>query len=249
MTPSLFTCAAQPQVSELDIANGWGSLDNARSVLEQHWDTFINQSDFQYLASIGINTVRLPIGYWTLGPDFVQGTPYENVSSVYQNSWSRVVRTINMAAQAGIGVLVDLHGAPGSQNGQQHSGISDGQTNLFDNPWYINKTMDVLSFLIGQLGYVTNVVGIEILNEPQDVATLPDFCTSSSTTGGFKTHSFARYPSDHYYEEHLAHRRKFSSVHPRRFQPRSIQRVRGKQDRLRCGRPSLVLCLYSTRRL
>lgn len=214
MTPSLFTCAAQPQASEIDIANGWGSLDGARSVLEQHWDTFINQSDFQYLASIGINTVRLPIGYWTLGPDFVQGTPYENVSSVYQNSWSRVVRTINMAGQAGIGVLVDLHGAPGSQNGQQHSGISDGQTNLFDSPWYINKTMDVLSFLMGQLGYVTNVVGIEILNEPQDVATLPDFCTSSSILRDLYAHSCNRYPSDYYHEENLTYCCRISSVHP-----------------------------------
>ncbi|KAF7793112.1 hypothetical protein EIP86_004220 [Pleurotus ostreatoroseus] len=182
MVPSVFACAAQPQVSEIDIANGWGGLDGARSVLEQHWDTFINQSDFQYLASIGINTVRLPIGYWTLGPDFVQGTPYENVSSVYENSWSRVVRTINLAGQAGIGVLVDLHGAPGSQNGQQHSGISDGQTNLFGNPYWINKTMDVLTFLMGQLGYVTNVVGIEILNEPQDVPSLPDFYTQAIDT-------------------------------------------------------------------
>ena len=113
MTPSLFGCAAGDQVSELDIASGWGSRDAARSLLEQHWDTFVNDSDFQYLSSIGINTVRLPIGYWSLGPSFCQGTPFEPFSDVYQNSWSRVVRAINSAAEAGIGVLVDLHGAPG----------------------------------------------------------------------------------------------------------------------------------------
>lgn len=188
MTPSIFVCAAGPQLSEIDIANGWGSTDGARQILEQHWDTFINQSDFQYLASIGINTVRLPIGYWSLGPDFTQGTPYENVSDVYQNSWSRIVRTINWAGSAGIGVLVDLHAAPGSQNGQQHSGISDGQANLFGSPFYINKTMDVLSFLMGQLGYVSNVVGIQILNEPEDVPSLPDFCRWSSATSIILVH-------------------------------------------------------------
>ncbi|KAJ3519539.1 hypothetical protein NM688_g9287 [Phlebia brevispora] len=182
MVPSIFSCAAQPQVSEIDIANGWGGLDGARSILEQNWDTFINQTDFQYLASIGINTVRLPLGYWTLGPDFVQGTPYENVSDVYINSWSRVIRTINLAGQAGIGVLVDLHGAPGSQNGQQHSGISDGQVNLFNNPYYVNLTMEVLSFLMGQLGYASNVVGIEILNEPEDDPTLPAFYDRAIST-------------------------------------------------------------------
>lgn len=176
MTPSLFACAAGDQISELDIASGWGSHDGARSVLERHWDTFVDASDFRYLASIGINTVRLPIGYWTLGPAFCQGTPFEPVADVYQNSWSRVVHAINMAFDSGLGVLVDLHGAPGSQNGQPHSGISDGKTGLFDNDWYINKTMAVLTHLTEQLTNVTNVVGIQILNEPQNVASLPDFC-------------------------------------------------------------------------
>lgn len=175
MTPSLFTCAAGDQVSEVDIAHSWGSTSGARSVLERHWDTFINESDFQYLARIGINTVRLPIGYWNLGPDFVQNTPYADVGDVYQNSWPRIMRTINTAAANGIGVLVDLHGAPGSQNGQQHSGISDGQADLFDSPAFINQTMAVLTYLMRELAYVTNVVGIQILNEPENVPSLTDF--------------------------------------------------------------------------
>lgn len=179
MTPSPFSCAADNQISELDIASGWGSTDNARAVLERHWDTFINESDFQYLASIGINTVRLPIGYWSLGPNFCQNTPYAPVADVYQNSWSRIIRTINLAGSVGIGVLVDLHGAPGSQNGQQHSGISDGVTNLFDSPQYINQTITVLTYLMRNLAWVTNVVGIQVLNEPQNVPSLPDFYTQA----------------------------------------------------------------------
>lgn len=176
MTPSLFACASDHQVSELDIASGWGSPQSARALLERHWDTFINASDFRYLASIGINTVRLPIGYWNLGPAFCAGTPFESVGSVYNDSWVRVERAIKMAADVGIGVLVDLHGAPGSQNGQQHSGISDSQTQLFGNDCYANKTMTVLSFLVEKFVNVTNVVGIQILNEPQNVPDLPAFC-------------------------------------------------------------------------
>ncbi|THG97588.1 hypothetical protein EW026_g4424 [Hermanssonia centrifuga] len=194
MTPSLFTCASGDQISELDIAYGWGSTTAARAVLERHWDTFIQNSDFQYLASIGINTVRLPIGYWSLGPDFCQGTPYANVADVYQNSWPRVLRTINMAEAAGIGVLVDLHGAPGSQNGQQHSGISDGNTGLFDDPAYINQTMAVLTFLTEQLADVSNVVGIQILNEPQNVPSLEDFYTTAINTMRQVSSEAARLP-------------------------------------------------------
>jgi aryl-phospho-beta-D-glucosidase BglC (GH1 family) len=176
MVPSLFTCASGHQISELDVASGWGSTAAARTVLERHWDSFINQSDFQYLASIGINTVRLPIGYWSLGPSFCQNTPFAAVSDVYQNSWPRIVRAINMAAISGISVLIDLHGAVGSQNGQPHSGISDGATNLFSSPANVQQTIHVLSFLMQHLSNVTNVVGIQILNEPQNVPGLVDFC-------------------------------------------------------------------------
>ena len=79
MNPSLFACASGNKQAELDVANGWGSVDNARQVLERPWDEWITEKDFQYLASIGepdffgcvtingvsmigINTVRLPIG-------------------------------------------------------------------------------------------------------------------------------------------------------------------------------------------
>ncbi|KAF5386918.1 hypothetical protein D9615_001922 [Tricholomella constricta] len=175
MSPSLFKCAAGKKLSELDIASGWGSLDSARSLMERHWDTWINESDFRYLAGIGINTVRLPIGYWNLGPYYCQDTPFASVASVYQNSWPRIVRAINVAAEHGIGVLVDLHGAVGSQNGQPHSGISDGATNMFSNPQYMDKTVDVLMFLMQQLSTVTNVVGIQILNEPNNLPELTDF--------------------------------------------------------------------------
>ncbi len=97
-------------------------------------------------------------------------------ADVYSNSWSRVVRAINWAGEAGIGVLVDLHGAPGSQNGQPHSGISDGQARLFGNETNLRNTVDVLTYLTQQLASVTNVIGIQLINEPNNDPSLADFC-------------------------------------------------------------------------
>ncbi|KJA28241.1 glycoside hydrolase family 5 protein, partial [Hypholoma sublateritium FD-334 SS-4] len=166
MTPSVFKRAAGAQASELDIASGWGSVAGAQAVLERHWDTFFIESDFNYLASIGINAVRLPIGYWTLGLNITAGTAFEDVGQAYANSWPRVLRAINQAAHAHIGVLLDLHGAVGSQNGQPHSGVSDGQTQLFAVPENMDKTIAALEYIAGQLQSVNNVVGIQMLNEP-----------------------------------------------------------------------------------
>ena len=182
MNPTLFTCAAGAQQAELDVAQGWGGVDNAQQVLERHWDEWIQESDFEYLAGIGINTVRLPIGYWSLGPIYCKGTVFEPVSQVYSNAWARVVRAINWASKYDLGVLVDLHGAPGSQNGQAHSGTSDGQQNLFSSPDNIQLTVNVLTYLTQQLVKVNNVVGIQLLNEPSNVDGLPSFYTNTLAT-------------------------------------------------------------------
>ena len=178
MNPSLFTCAAGTQQAELDVAQGWGGVKNAKEVLERHWDEWITEDDFAYLASIGINTVRLPIGFWSLGAVYCQGTVFEPVSEVYTDAWLRVVRAINWAAKYGLGVLVDLHGAPGSQNGLAHGGTSDGQQSLFDNQTNIQLTINVLTYLTQQLTKVNNIVGIELLNEPSNVDSLLSFYTS-----------------------------------------------------------------------
>ncbi|EIW67174.1 hypothetical protein TREMEDRAFT_22618, partial [Tremella mesenterica DSM 1558] len=180
MNPSLFNCASGNQQAELDVASGWGGVGNSKQVLERHWDEWITEDDFSWLKSVGINTVRLPIGFWSLGPDYCKGTVFEDVSDVYSNAWPRVVRAINWAEKYGLGVLVDLHGAPGSQNGQSHSGVSDGHQNLFDNPTNVALTMNALTFLTQQLVKVNNVVGIELLNEPSNVDGLTSFCKQLS---------------------------------------------------------------------
>ena len=62
----------------------------------------------------GLDHVRIPVGYWMLD---VEGTePY------IQGSEEFLDRAIGWAQENGIQVLIDLHGAPGSQNGNDHSG-------------------------------------------------------------------------------------------------------------------------------
>jgi aryl-phospho-beta-D-glucosidase BglC (GH1 family) len=121
----MFSCANGPKASELDVATGWGDLGSAKAMLEKHWDTRITEEDFAWLQKIGINTVRVPIGYWSLGVNYCLDTPFQNIAEVYEKSWSRVLRAISWASKYNIGVLIDLHGAPGSQNGEtEYVGIS-----------------------------------------------------------------------------------------------------------------------------
>ncbi len=60
--------------------------------------------------------------------------------------------------------------------GQAHSGVSDGQQNLFDNPTNIQLIMNALTYLTQQL--VKQCRRIQLLNEPSNVDSLPSFCGS-----------------------------------------------------------------------
>ena len=52
-----FREAEAPAQSDLDVAKG----ANAKEILEQHWDTWITEADWAWLAEKGINTVRIPV--------------------------------------------------------------------------------------------------------------------------------------------------------------------------------------------
>ncbi|KAL9935520.1 hypothetical protein V8E36_005868 [Tilletia maclaganii] len=179
---SLFSCAIDGKAGELDLLGGWGKtpngVANASAFLEKHWDTWIREDDFAKLAAIGINTVRIPIGHWSVGPYFAMNSRFEPWADVYQFSWRYVARAINWAAKYDIGVLLDLHGAYGSQNGQSHSGISDGSTAFFTDA-NMKRTADLLVWLANEISDVTNVVGIQLLNEPVDRASLWPWYTNT----------------------------------------------------------------------
>jgi hypothetical protein len=59
MNPGMAACSSGLQQSELDIAWGWGGFDKAKMVLEKHWDTWITEDDFAYLASIGESLISI----------------------------------------------------------------------------------------------------------------------------------------------------------------------------------------------
>ena len=43
-----------------------GLTAQMRNAIKAHRDTWVTEADFAFLASIGVNCVRLPVGYWVL---------------------------------------------------------------------------------------------------------------------------------------------------------------------------------------
>lgn len=127
--------------------------EKALERMKQHMATFISRDDFKWLADHGFNSVRLPIGYW----DIEEDTKYH----VYVGGGQPFIeKTLDWAEEFGISVLIDLHGAVGSQNGQDHSGRK-GPID-FDP----QATLIVIKKIVQMYGWRKNLIGIELLNEP-----------------------------------------------------------------------------------
>lgn len=149
MTPSLFVGMQAKDEYSFCLEKGI----NAQKSLEKHWSTFITEADFRWLSEHGINAVRIPVGYWIFG----DVSPF--VGNVQYLDWA-----FTMAKKYHLKVLIDLHAAPGSQNGFDHSGRV-GAVNWFKRA-NRNETQAVLEKLVKRYGKHESLWGIELLNEP-----------------------------------------------------------------------------------
>jgi glucan 1,3-beta-glucosidase len=61
MAPSsVFREAVKPRSSDMDVAQG----GNAKAILEEHWDSWIGDEDWNWIKDHGYNSVRIPVSLW-----------------------------------------------------------------------------------------------------------------------------------------------------------------------------------------
>ena len=114
-------------------------------------------------------TIRLPIGYFTLGPPYCERTPFKEVSAVYQNAWYAVKKLVKRCCKRGIGVLIDVHGLPGGANAQDHSGIDSrsGKAELWTSRSNRDLATRCICFIAKQCSTLDGIAGIQIINEAE----------------------------------------------------------------------------------
>ncbi|MDF2698941.1 MAG: hypothetical protein K0Q49_497 [Haloplasmataceae bacterium] len=127
---------------------------NAKEVLEKHWQNFITESDFAFLNKCGLNSVRLPIPWWA----FEECNPYFSCVTY-------IDKAMDLAKKYQLKVLLDLHTAPGCQNGFDNGGV----TGVIDWPksqTNIDLTVRILEKIAKRYSSHEALWGIELLNEP-----------------------------------------------------------------------------------
>jgi len=155
--------------------------EHSEGIMTNWLNTMIQEQDFKEMKDFGVNFVRLPLGYWN-----VVDMPYNpngpvneaermgNLSHIMPSSDSykpHIDKVFEYASKYGLQVMLDLHGAPGSQSGESNAGCSfkyggDGQY-YWDTDWNKEWTVKAVTKLAqicrdqGDACY-----GVELLNEP-----------------------------------------------------------------------------------
>lgn len=173
ITPSLFDAFSDNiPVDEYHYCEQLGK-DECKKRLEKHWASWYTEDDFKEMADKGLNMVRIPLGYWAF--KMYDYDPYVSGQQEYLDE------ALKWCKKHGLKVWIDLHGAAGSQNGFDNSGLRD-HLEFQSNKYNTAITLDVLKIIAKKYGgsdYDDVIIGIELLNEPLgpslDMNKLKDF--------------------------------------------------------------------------
>jgi glucan 1,3-beta-glucosidase len=163
ITPSIFEATNNTAIVDEYTMGQLLDANTAQGILQNHWQTWITEDDFIAIQAAGLNHVRIPIGYWSVPLSSADTNTSTSTSPYTTGAWPYLLQGLNWAQKYNINVILDLHGAPGSQNGYDNSGQRT------DNPQWalqsedIQRTLDTIRYMSGKLSGQVSV--IELLNE------------------------------------------------------------------------------------
>ncbi|WP_455169825.1 glycoside hydrolase family 5 protein [Aegicerativicinus sediminis] len=125
------------------------------------WDTFlenyITEADIKWLSDAGVNLIRLPFDYRLLTHDDFLGRDI--------HGFKYLDDAIKWCELHNIYVLLDMHGAPGGQTGDNIDN-SDGYPWLMVDEGMKQKVTEIWKEIAERYADNTTVIGYNLLNEP-----------------------------------------------------------------------------------
>ncbi|PYH94998.1 hypothetical protein BO71DRAFT_352122 [Aspergillus ellipticus CBS 707.79] len=93
-------------------------LEQTRLKWETPWHPALTEDNLVWLKDVArCNTIRIPLGFFSLGPLFCLETAFDGPpSQVYASCWNIVRHLIEKCRDFGIGVLIDFHTSGGGIN-------------------------------------------------------------------------------------------------------------------------------------
>ena len=132
--------------------------DEARRFWKSYLDNYITRDDIHFIKQSGFNSVRVPFNYRLFvsadDPTKLEGEGYELLD-----------RVVGWCKQEGLYVILDMHGAPGGQTGDN---IDDsfGYPFLFESNESQELTVKIWQKIAARFQNEPGVIGYDLFNEP-----------------------------------------------------------------------------------
>ncbi len=130
----------------------------AAQLLNIYHHNYIASVDFDLIARMGMNCVRLPIYYELLERD-------EQPGVFRPDGWRMIDAAVSNCAMRGLYCILDLHGAPGGQSADHTTGQT-GRNRLFFDPALQDRTVALWQAIATRYAAHAAVAGYDLLNEP-----------------------------------------------------------------------------------
>ncbi|KAI9919183.1 hypothetical protein PsorP6_011341 [Peronosclerospora sorghi] len=167
-TSNIWQQAPDPNQGEYSAIAHANDPDLVRARFEHHHATFITEKDIAEIAAVGMNLVRVPVGYWIVGFDHDDPSRKAEWKVYSKRSLKYLDRLVMKWAQKyNLAVLLSVHAAKGSQNGQDHSSPSVPGTSYWAQyAENVNNSISMVSYLAKRYKHHDAFLGIGLLNEP-----------------------------------------------------------------------------------
>jgi len=137
-------------------------VKGAAEVIKTHRDVHITKRDFERIRDSGLNSVRLPFGYWVVtGP--TRKDPYVGPGLEY------IDLAVNWAEECGLQIVLDLHGCPGGESGEAPCGFRQREGHQWNwRKFRMKESLEVVKVLAQRYRGRQCVTGIGVCNEPSN---------------------------------------------------------------------------------
>lgn len=134
--------------------------NSANELLDAYHKSWWREEDFVNIKNLGFNCIRLPFTYLNL---------YDENYILKDDAFYLIDWFIENCKENQLYVILDLHGAIGSQNGAHHSGNTwggTGESRLFSNDDYKEKTIQLWKDVANRYKDEPTIAAYDLLNEP-----------------------------------------------------------------------------------